>query len=196
MLKVGDRAPDFTLPDQSGATVSLAALAGKQVVVYFYPKDDTPGCTVEACSFRDEYAALKKRDAVVLGVSPQGSDSHARFAHKYSLPFPLLADTDHQLAEAFGAWGEKNNYGRTYMGILRSTFIIGPDGRLSHVWPKVKTKGHGAEVLAALEGRAPAAAPAGKPVAKKAPPRKKPAAKKPASKKKPAKKRPASKKKR
>jgi len=167
MLKVGDRAPDFSLPDQTGKTVSLEELKGKQVVVYFYPKDDTPGCTVEACSFRDEYAALKKKDAIVLGVSPQGSESHRRFADKYSLPFPLLADTDHALAEAFGAWGEKQNYGRTYMGILRSTFIIGPDGRLSHVWPKVKTKGHGEEVLAALSGQPPAKAKPVKKAAKK-----------------------------
>ncbi len=181
MLNVGDAAPDFSLPDQSGKTVSLAQLKGKQVVLYFYPKDDTPGCTVEACSFRDEYAALKKRDAVVLGVSPQGPESHARFANKYSLPFPLLADTEHALAEAFGAWGEKENYGRKYLGILRSTFVIGPDGRLSHVWPKVKTKGHGAEVLAALEGRAPAAEAPAK--AKQAPAKRAPA-KKPAAKKK------------
>ncbi len=168
MLNVGDRAPDFDLPDQTGKTHSLASLKGKQVVVYFYPKDDTPGCTVEACSFRDEYAALKKKDAVVLGVSPQGTDSHKRFADKYSLPFPLLADVDHQLAEAFGAWGEKSNYGKTYMGILRSTFIIGGDGKISHVWPKVKTQGHGAEVLAALNGEAPAPAAKKPTTAKKA----------------------------
>lgn len=167
MLNVGDRAPKFDLPDQTGKNISLASLEGKQVVLYFYPKDDTPGCTVEACSFRDEYAALKKKDAVVLGVSPQGPESHKKFADKYSLPFPLLADVDHGLAEKFGAWGEKENYGRKYMGILRSTFIIGADGKISHVWPKVKTKGHGAEVLAALNGEAPAAAPAKKPVAKK-----------------------------
>jgi len=167
MLNVGDRAPDFDLPDQTGKHVTLASLKGKQVVVYFYPKDDTPGCTVEACSFRDEYAALKKKDAVVLGVSPQGEASHQKFAQKYSLPFPLLCDTEHELAEAFGAWGEKENYGRKYMGILRSTFIIGPDGKLSHVWPKVKTAGHGAEVLAALNGEAPPAPAKKKPAAKK-----------------------------
>ncbi|MFT3841000.1 MAG: thioredoxin-dependent thiol peroxidase [Myxococcaceae bacterium] len=172
MLNVGDRAPAFDLPDQTGNKISLASLKGKQVVLYFYPKDDTPGCTVEACSFRDEYAALKKKDAVVLGVSPQGSESHKKFADKYSLPFPLLADVDHGLAEKFGAWGEKENYGRKYMGILRSTFIIGADGKISHVWPKVKTKGHGTDVLAALNGEAPAEKPAPAAKKKKAAPKK------------------------
>jgi len=173
MLNVGDRAPDFDLQDQTGKHHTLASLEGKQAVIYFYPKDDTPGCTVEACSFRDEYAALKRKDAVVLGVSPQGEASHQKFAQKYSLPFPLLCDTEHALAEAFGAWGEKENYGRKYMGILRSTFIIGADGKISHVWPKVKTKGHGAEVLAALNGEAPPAPAKKKPAAKKAPAKKK-----------------------
>lgn len=149
---VGDRAPDFQLQDQSGSTVSLSKLAGKHVVLYFYPKDDTPGCTKEACSFRDEYSALQAAGAVVLGVSTDDVKSHDKFARKYSLPFPLLADTGHQVAEAYGVWGEKSLYGRKFMGVTRATFLIGPEGKVSHVWPKVKPENHAQEVLTALKG--------------------------------------------
>jgi peroxiredoxin Q/BCP len=176
----GNKAPDFQLPDQTGKTVSLSQLAGKNVVLYFYPKDDTPGCTVEACNFRDEHSALEKAGAVVLGVSPDGMKSHQKFATKFSLPFTLLSDTEHKVAEAYGAWGEKVNYGRTYMGIIRSTVLIDPQGKVKHVWPKVKVKDHVSEVLSTLTGGASAAkAPA---AAKKAP-AKKAAAKKASAKK-------------
>jgi len=124
MIKVGDIAPDFTLVADDGTTVTLSALRGKKVVLYFYPKDDTPGCTVEACSFRDNWGALTKRGVVVLGVSPQDAKSHARFKTKHHLPFTLLADPDHAVAEAYGVWGLKKMMGKQYMGILRTTFII------------------------------------------------------------------------
>jgi peroxiredoxin Q/BCP len=191
--QVGSQAPDFQLSDHSGRTVSLSQLAGKNVVLYFYPKDDTPGCTVEACNFRDEHSALQKAGAVVLGVSPDNEKSHQRFATKFSLPFPLLTDAEHKVAEAYGAWGEKVNYGRTYMGIIRSTILIDPQGKVKQVWPKVKVKGHVEEVLAALTGGGEAAeskeapAPAKKAPAKKAAgksaPEKKVAAKKAPAKK-------------
>ncbi|HLT30740.1 MAG TPA: thioredoxin-dependent thiol peroxidase [Myxococcaceae bacterium] len=151
MPKVGAKAPDIALPDQSGETRTLDAYAGKYVVLYFYPKDDTPGCTVEACSFRDEHSALQSEDAVVLGVSPDSTARHQRFAEKYSLPFPLLADTGNKVATDYGVWTLKKNYGREYMGIQRSTFLIGPDGNVLKVWEKVKTKGHATEVLEALQ---------------------------------------------
>ncbi len=183
ILQAGSKAPDFELPDHTGKTVSLSQLAGKNVVLYFYPKDDTPGCTVEACHFRDEHSALEKAGAVVLGVSPDTTKSHQKFATKFSLPFPLLADTEHKVAEAYGAWGEKSNYGRTYMGIIRSTFLIDAQGNVKHVWPKVKVNGHVSEVLSVLTGGAPA--PAKKTAAKKA------VAKKTVAKKAPAKKAPA-----
>jgi peroxiredoxin Q/BCP len=149
MLKAGDKAPAFSLPADSGETISLKDLKGKPVVLYFYPKDDTSGCTVEACEFRDSWRDVKQSGAVVLGVSPDGVTSHQKFKAKFSLPFPLLADEDHAVAEAYGAWGEKSMYGRKYQGILRSTFLI-RDGRIVRVFPKVKPKGHAAEVLAAL----------------------------------------------
>lgn len=152
MPNVGDKAPDFQLQDQSGNTVALSQLAGKHVVLYFYPKDDTPGCTKEACSFRDECSALQAAGAVVLGVSTDDVRSHDKFARKYSLPFPLLADTGHQVAEAYGVWGEKSLYGRKFLGVNRSTFLISPQGKVSHVWPKVKVESHVQEVLAALQG--------------------------------------------
>jgi peroxiredoxin Q/BCP len=164
--QAGSKAPEFELPDHTGKTVSLSQFAGKNVVLYFYPKDDTPGCTVEACNFRDEHSALEKAGAVVLGVSPDTTKSHQKFATKFSLPFPLLADTEHKVAEAYGAWGEKSNYGRTYMGIIRSTFLIDPQGNVKHVWPKVKVNGHVNEVLSMLTGGAPT--PAKKAPAKKA----------------------------
>lgn len=150
MLKTGDKAPGFSLPADSGETISLKDLKGKPVVLYFYPKDDTPGCTVEACEFRDSWRAVKKTGAVVLGVSPDTVASHQKFRAKYQLPFTLLADDGHAVAEAYGVWGEKSMYGRKYQGILRTTFLIGGDGRIVRVFEKVKPKGHAAEVLAAL----------------------------------------------
>jgi peroxiredoxin Q/BCP len=186
-VSVGQAAPAFSAQDQSGSTVSLAQHAGKYVVLYFYPKDDTPGCTVEACAFRDDHSALTAAGAVVLGVSPDDAKSHTKFIAKYSLPFALLADTDNAVAKAYGAWGEKSMYGRTYMGILRSTFLIGPDGVVKHAWPKVKPEGHSAEVLAALEavkaGTPVAAAASGPVPAPAKPSAKKGAVTKPAAKK-------------
>jgi peroxiredoxin Q/BCP len=176
--QAGSQAPDFQLSDQSGKTVSLSQLSGKNVVLYFYPKDDTPGCTVEACNFRDEHSALEKAGAVVLGVSPDSMKSHQRFATKFNLPFPLLVDEGHKVADAYGVWGEKTNYGRTYMGITRATFLIDPQGKVKHVWPKVKVNGHVSEVLSMLTGGAPAK----KAAAKKAPAKKAAASKAPAKK--------------
>lgn len=151
MLKSGDKAPAFSLPADSGERVTLKDLKGKKVVLYFYPKDDTSGCTTEACEFRDSWAAVKATGAVVLGVSPDGIASHEKFRAKYRLPFGLLADEDHAVAEQYGAWGEKSMYGRKYQGILRSTFIIDEAGKILKVFPKVKPQGHAAEVLAALQ---------------------------------------------
>ena len=150
MLKAGDKAPAFSLPSDTGETIALKDLKGKPVVLYFYPKDDTSGCTVEACEFRDSWKEVKQTGAVLLGVSPDGVDSHQKFKKKFSLPFPLLADEGHAVAEAYGAWGEKSMYGRKYQGILRTTFLIGGDGKVARVFEKVKPKGHAAEVLAAL----------------------------------------------
>lgn len=147
----GTPAPPFALPSDQGGTVELAALRGRPVVLYFYPKDDTSGCTAQACDFRDHWREVERRGAVVLGVSPDGLRSHAKFRKKYRLPFPLLADEDHAVANAYGAWGEKSLFGHRYQGILRTTFIIAPDGRIAHVFPRVKPKGHAAEVLAALD---------------------------------------------
>ena len=152
MPKPGSRAPAFSLPADDGSTVTLKGLAGKPVVLYFYPKDDTSGCTVEACEFRDSWAAVKKAGAVVLGVSPDPVESHVKFRRKFNLPFPLLADVDHKVAEAYSAWGEKSMYGRKYHGILRTTFVIDGKGVIARVFEKVKPKGHAAEVLAAVEG--------------------------------------------
>jgi peroxiredoxin Q/BCP len=149
-LEAGDKAPAFALKDQSGKTVKLSDFKGQHVVLYFYPKDNTPGCTTEACDFRDEHSALQKAGAVVLGVSPDTAASHQKFIAKYELPFPLLVDEGHEVAEKYGAWGEKNMYGRKMMGIIRSTFLIGPDGKLVKAWPKVKVAGHVDEVKAAL----------------------------------------------
>ncbi|HSK80769.1 MAG TPA: thioredoxin-dependent thiol peroxidase [Thermoanaerobaculia bacterium] len=149
-IEEGQTAPDFTLPADDGREVKLSGLRGKPVVLYFYPKDDTPGCTKEACSFRDRSGDLKATGAVVLGVSPDDVASHGEFRDKYSLNFPLLADTDHQVAERYGAWREKNMYGKKSVGIQRSTFLIGPDGTVRKVWKKVNVDGHDEEVLAAL----------------------------------------------
>jgi len=151
---VASPAPAFSLTDQHGATVSLDALRGKWVVVYFYPRDDTPGCTREACNFRDNFGALKALGAVVLGVSGDSAASHQKFAAKYELPFTLLVDTGHEMAKTYGAWGTKKNYGKTYEGIIRSTVIIGPDGNVAKVFPKVKPDAHGAEVLEWLKANA------------------------------------------
>jgi len=153
MLKPGDKAPVFTLPSDSGETVSLAGLKGKRVVLYFYPRDDTSGCTVEACEFRDHWDRVTAAGAVVLGVSPDGIASHRKFRDKHRLPFPLLVDEDHRVAERYGAWGEKSMYGRKYQGILRTTVLIDAAGRVTRVFTKVRPKGHAAEVLAALQER-------------------------------------------
>jgi peroxiredoxin Q/BCP len=149
-LKVGDKAPAFKAATNGGGTVSLADLKGKQIVLYFYPKDDTPGCTKEACAFRDVYAQITKKGAVVLGVSVDPVKAHDKFVEKFKLPFTLLADVDHQIVEAYGVWGEKQFMGRKYMGTNRVTFLIGADGKIKAIWPKVKPEEHAAEVLAAL----------------------------------------------
>ncbi|HZH03573.1 MAG TPA: thioredoxin-dependent thiol peroxidase [Myxococcaceae bacterium] len=149
-VEEGTKAPAFSLKDQDGKTVKLSDFKGRHVVLYFYPKDDTPGCTKEACAFRDEYPRLQKKGAVVLGISPDAEKSHQKFIAKYELPFPLLVDADHAVAEKYGAWGEKAMYGKTYFGIVRSTFLVGPDGKVEKAWPKVKVPGHVDEVLEAL----------------------------------------------
>ena len=150
MIEEGKAAPTFTLPSDTGEDVSLVSLRGKPVVLYFYPKDDTPGCTVQACGIRDSWGEFERRGAVVLGVSPDGVASHVKFRQKYGLPFPLLADTGHEVAEAYGVWVEKSMLGKKYMGIERSTFVIAPDGTVAKVMRKVKPDGHTDNVLAAL----------------------------------------------
>jgi peroxiredoxin Q/BCP len=147
---IGDPAPEVALHDDNGTLHRLADRSGTWTVIYFYPKDDTPGCTTEACGFRDLHADIAGLDAEVWGVSPDGSGSHAAFRAKFGLPFTLLSDEDHAVADAYGAWQEKTNYGRTYMGIVRSSFLVGPDGRVAAAWPKVKAEGHAAQVLAAI----------------------------------------------
>ncbi len=149
-LKEGDVAPAFSAAASGGRTIALSDYRGRPVVLYFYPKDDTPGCTREACGFRDGHAALEKSGAVVLGVSPDPVKAHERFVAKFSLPFPLLADVDHAIAEAYGVWGEKVFMGRRYQGVHRVTFLIGGDGRIRKIWPTVKPEVHAAEVLAEL----------------------------------------------
>lgn len=150
VLNVGEEAPDFTLNETGGGSRSLHELRGKNIILFFYPKDDTPGCTKEACGFRDSYAEYTGVNAELLGISPDDVRSHDKFAAKYNLPFPLLADTDHQVAQAYGAWGQKSRYGRKYMGMIRMTYLIDPEGKVKHVWPVVKPVGHSQEVLAAL----------------------------------------------
>jgi peroxiredoxin Q/BCP len=150
VVSEGEPAPDFTLETDSGEQVSLADFRGKPVVLYFYPKDDTPGCTTQACGIRDAYGEFEQAGAVVLGVSPDTAASHVKFKEKYGLPFTLLADPEHEVAERYGVWGEKNYMGRSYMGVNRSTFLIGPDGTLAKIWHGVKPATHAADVLAAL----------------------------------------------
>ena len=150
-LQAGDLAPEVALPDEHGTIHDLAERRGGWTVVYFYPADDTPGCTTEACQFRDLHDELEGQDARIWGISPDGSGSHAAFRAKFGLPFTLLSDEDHAVAERYGAWGEKTNYGKTYMGIIRSSFLVDPDGRIAKAWPKVKADGHAAQVLEALK---------------------------------------------
>ncbi|MCL4785479.1 MAG: thioredoxin-dependent thiol peroxidase [Verrucomicrobia bacterium] len=149
-LKEGDKVPAFTAQTNGGGKVSLSDFKGKNVILYFYPKDDTPGCTKEACGFRDHFSDFKKKGAVLLGVSTDPVKSHDKFAEKFKLPFILLADEDKKIVEAYGAWGQKTFMGRKYLGTHRVTFLIGPDGRIKKIWPKVKPEKHAAEVLAAL----------------------------------------------
>jgi thioredoxin-dependent peroxiredoxin len=150
-LKEGDKAPDFTVRDGEGKTVRLKDLRGTKVVLYFYPKDDTPGCTKEACSFRDSFARFKQRGIEVLGVSLDSEAKHKKFAQKYDLPFRLLADTDRAISERFGTYGEKKFMGRTYMGVNRMTFLIDEKGKIKKIFIKVKPENHAAEVLAAFD---------------------------------------------
>src|SRR5437867_11962761 len=150
-LKEGDKAPDFTAATNGGGQVSLSGFRGKNVILYFYPRDDTPGCTKEACAFRDDFAKFKKQGVVVLGVSVDPVKAHDKFATKFKLPFTLVSDEDRKIVQAYGVWGEKSFMGRKYLGTHRVTFLIGPDGRIKKIWPKVKPEVHGEEVLAALE---------------------------------------------
>jgi peroxiredoxin Q/BCP len=149
-LQEGDTAPAFTAPTNGGGAASLTDFKGKKVILYFYPRDDTPGCTKEACGFRDHFAEFKKRGAVVLGVSTDPPKSHDKFVEKFKLPFPLLADSDKKIVQAYGVWGEKSFMGRKYMGTHRMTFLIDETGRIKKIWPKVKPEEHAEEILAAL----------------------------------------------
>ena len=155
MPAAGDRAPEVALPDETGTIHRLSDQSGRWTLVYFYPEDDTSGCTTEACQFRDVYGGIREAGAQVWGISPDGAASHRSFREKFALPFSLLSDEDHAVAESYGAWALKKNYGREYMGIVRSSFLVDPDGRIAHVWPRVKADGHAADVLATLaEARA------------------------------------------
>jgi peroxiredoxin Q/BCP len=184
-IAVGKPIPDFTLPATGGKQVRLSALKGHDVVLYFYPKDDTPGCTLEGKDFRDQHSDFRRRDAVILGVSRDSVKSHEKFCDKYSLNFDLLSDADEKLCKLFGVIKEKNMYGKKVWGIERSTFLIGPDGVLRREWRKVSVDGHVAEVLKAITEPDPAPAPTAKPKAAKKKPRQE---KKPASKRRPARK--------
>ncbi len=148
---VGDLAPEIALPDETGTIHHLSGQRGRWTIVYFYPTDDTSGCTVEACEFRDANETITERGADVWGISPQGAPSKKAFREKFQLPFALLADEDHAVAEAYGSWVEKQNYGKTYWGTARTTFLVDPSGRIARTWPKVKPEGHAAEVMAALD---------------------------------------------
>ena len=147
MIKEGDRAPDFQSTATDGTTIALKDLKGKNVVLYFYPKDDTPGCTVEACAFRDSYKAIEKLNTVVLGVSPDNVKSHVKFTEKFQLPFPLLADEDKKICQDYGVWVEKSMYAKKYMGVVRTTFVINKDGKIAKIFEKVKPEGHNQEVI-------------------------------------------------
>lgn len=150
MLKEGEKAPDFELASDEGGKLRLSSLLGTTVVLYFYPRDDTPGCTKEACSFRDSWAAVKSSGALVFGISPDSPERHAKFRAKYQLPFTLLADPEKKVLKAYGAFGPKTMYGKLVEGVIRSTFIVGPDGNIRRVFPKVRPEGHAGEVLEAL----------------------------------------------
>jgi peroxiredoxin Q/BCP len=150
MVREGEAAPDFTLESDAGEQVTLSDLRGRPVVLYFYPKDDTPGCTTQACGIRDSYADFEHADAVVLGISPDKAAKHVKFKEKYGLPFTLLADPDHEVAERYGVWGEKRFAGKAYWGVSRTTFLIAPDGTVAKVMQKVKPDTHADDVLAAL----------------------------------------------
>jgi len=150
MLKEGDKAPDIKLESDTGEPFRLSSMKGKKVVLYFYPRADTPGCTVEACEFRDSVKKFAKKDAVIVGISPDAVKSQAKFKDKFDLPFTLLCDVDKEAAEAYGVWKEKNMYGKKVMGIERTTFVIGEDGRIVKIFPKVKAQGHAEQVLAIL----------------------------------------------
>jgi peroxiredoxin Q/BCP len=149
-ISSGISAPDFSLADENGTIRSLSDFRGHPVILYFYPKDDTPGCTTEACNFRDDYSQYEKAGVTIIGVSPDTSSSHAKFKTKYGLPFTLLADTDHKVCELYKVWGEKKNYGRAYMGVFRTTYLIDAQGMILHVFENVKPAGHSAEILAEL----------------------------------------------
>jgi peroxiredoxin Q/BCP len=157
-MNINDKAPEFTLQDENGREISLKGLRGKVVVLYFYPRADTPGCTIEACEFRDTYKQMQKTGAVLLGISPDTPKAQKKFQEKFKLPFTLLADADKKVAIAFDVLKEKNMYGRKVMGIVRTTFIIGGDGKIQHIFPKVKAEGHAAEVLTYLKESAKGAA--------------------------------------
>jgi thioredoxin-dependent peroxiredoxin len=148
----GVPAPEFSLPDEENVVHTLADLRGRKVIIYFYPKDDTPGCTTEACSFRDDYSTYTKANVVILGISPDDPKSHGKFKRKYDLPFPLLADIDHKVCDLYGVWGPKKFMGREFEGVLRTTFLIGDDGYIARVFENVKPSTHSAEVLAVLNG--------------------------------------------
>ena len=154
MLKEGDKAPDFTTTDDQGNKISLKDFRGKKVVLYFYPKDNTPGCTKEACDFRDNFARIKRAGAVVLGISPEGEKSHTKFKTKFDLTFPLLVDEDKKIVNAYGVWDKKSLYGRVFMGTVRTTFLIDEKGKIAKIFPKVKVTGHVDAVLEALNALA------------------------------------------
>ena len=151
-LRPGDPAPDFRAATQDGTQISLSEFKGKNVILYFYPKDDTPGCTKEACAFRDEFSAFQKQGAVILGVSPDSAKSHQKFARKFKLPFTLVSDEDKSIVQKYGVWGEKRFMGRKYLGTYRVSFLIGGDGLIKKVWPEVNPEQHAREVLEALAG--------------------------------------------
>ncbi|MCG3205186.1 MAG: putative peroxiredoxin bcp [Elusimicrobia bacterium] len=151
MLTLGDKAPDFKLKNDAGEEISLKDFKGKEVVLYFYPKDDTPGCTKEACEFKEQQKKFEKKNAVIVGVSGDSAESHKKFKKKYGLPFHLLSDPDKKMLEAYGVWKEKSMYGRKYMGIERTTFVIGQDQKIRKIFPKVSVTGHVDEVLSSLE---------------------------------------------